>query len=97
MSGAAAWRAGGWGVGVDPREGDPRRAALRGGRHQSKGIVQQGVHLLPRLLDGGLRGHVGRWGRGVSWRRGSGTEEDIVGGGGAPVRRSLALVGIRLE
>lgn len=39
-------------------------AALRGGRHQGKGVIQEGVHLLPRLLDRGLGGHVGWWGRG---------------------------------
>lgn len=97
MSGATAWGAGGRRVGVDPRESDPCCAALRGGRHQGKGIVQQRVHLLPRLLDGRLWGHVGGWGRGVARRRRSRTQEDIVGGGGAPVRGSLALVRVRLE
>lgn len=97
MSGATARGAGGGGVGVDPRESDPCRAALGGGRHQGKGVVQQRVHLLPRLLDGGLRGHVGGRGRGVAGRRRSRTQEDVVGGGGAPVRGSLALVGVRLE
>lgn len=96
-SGAPAWRAGARGVAVDPWESDPCCAALRGGRHEGKGIVQQGVHLLPRLLNGGLRGHVGRWRRGVTWRRGSRTQEDIVSGGGTPVRGSWALVGVRLE
>lgn len=96
MSGASAWGAGGGRVGVDSRESDACCAALRGGRHQGKGIVQQGVHLLPRLLNGGLWGHVGGWGRGVARRRRSRTQEDIVGGG-ASVRGSLALVRVRLE
>lgn len=86
MSGAAARRAGCGGVGVDTRESDPRCAALRGGRHQREGVVQQGVHLLPRLLDRRLRGHVGGRGRGVARRRTSRTQKDIVGGGGAPAR-----------
>lgn len=86
MSGAAARRAGCGGVGVDTGERDPRCAALRGGRHQRKSVVQEGVHLLPCLLDGRLWGHVGGWGRGVAWRRTSRTQKDIVGGGGAPVR-----------
>lgn len=38
-------------------------AALRGRRHQGEGVIQEGVHLLPRLLYGGLGGHVGGWGR----------------------------------
>lgn len=97
MSGATARWAGGGRAGVDPREGDACCAALRGGRHQGEGIVQQRVHLLPRLLDGGLWGHVGGWGRGVAGRRRRGTQEDIVRGGGAPVWGSLALVRVRLE
>ncbi len=96
-SGATTWRAGGRGVAVGPWESDPCRAALRGGRHQGKRIVQQGVHLLPRLLDGGLWGHVGGWRRSMAWGRGSGTQEDVIGGGGALVRGSWALVRVRLE
>lgn len=95
-SGAPAWGAGGRGVAADPREGDSCIAGLRGGRHEGKGVVQQGVHLLPRLLDGGLRGHIRGWGWGVTWWRRRGTQEDVVGGGGAPVWGSWALVGVRL-
>lgn len=93
---ATAWRAVARGVTVDPGESDPCCAALRCGRHKSKGIVQQGVHLLPRLLNGGLWRHVGGWGRSVAWGRGSGTQEDIVNRGGAPLRWSWALVRVRL-
>lgn len=98
VPGTPARRAGRQRVGADPRQGDARRAALRGGRHQGEGVVQQRVHLLPRLLDARLRRHVGRrWG-GVSRRGGGGPQEDVVGGGGAPVRGApLALVGVRLE
>lgn len=72
MSGSTAWRAGDRGVAGDARESDPRCAALGRGRHKGEGIVQQGVHLLPRFLDGGLWRHVRGWGRGVARRRGSG-------------------------
>lgn len=35
-------------------------APLGGWRHQGEGVIQEGVHLLTRLLDGRLGGHVGR-------------------------------------
>lgn len=53
-----------WGAGLRGGAGQGRAypgAALRGWRHQSEGVIQEGVHLLSRLLDGGLGGHVGRW------------------------------------
>lgn len=59
-----------WGAGLGRGAGQGRAypahpsAALRGRRHKGKGIIQEGVHLLPRLFDGGLGGHVGRWGWG---------------------------------
>lgn len=39
-------------------------AALRGWRHQGEGVIQEGVHLLSRLLNRWLGGHVGWWHRG---------------------------------
>lgn len=95
--GAAARWAGAWWVAIDSWESDPCCGALSGGRHKGKGVIKEGVHLLSRLLDGGLWGHVGRWGRGVPWRRGSETQENVINWGRAPVRGSWALVRVRLE
>lgn len=91
------WRARVRRVAVDPWESDPSSAALGSGWHKSEGVVQQGVHLLPCFLDGGLWGHVRWWGRGMAGRRGSGGWEDIICGGRTPVRGSWALVRVRLE
>lgn len=52
----------GAGLGGVARQGGAYPAALRGRRHQCESVVQQGVHLLPGLLDRGLGGHVGRRG-----------------------------------
>lgn len=59
-------------------------AALRGWRHQGKGVIQEGVHLLPCLLDGGLGRHVGWWGRGRI--------KHLVSRGGAAVFRGQVRV-----
>lgn len=61
-------------------------AALRGRRHQSEGVIQERVHLLTGLLDGRLRGHVGRGSRGGV--------KHLVGGRRAAVVRGQ--VGVRL-
>lgn len=96
-SGAAARRTGGRGITIDPWESDPCCRPLSGGRHKGKGIIEQGVHLLSRLLNGGLWWHVWGWGRGMAWRRGRETQENIINWGGTPVRGSWALVRVRLE
>lgn len=70
-----------WGAGLGGGAGQGRAypaqpgAALRGRGHQGEGVIQEGVHLLPCLLDGGLGGHVGG--------RGRGRVKHLVGRGGA--------------
>lgn len=59
-------------------------AALRGWRHQGEGVIQEGVHLLSCLLDGGLRRHV--------WRRRRGGVKHLISRGGAAVVRGQVRV-----
>lgn len=82
-----AWRAG-LGGGAWQGRAYPAHpgASLRGRRHQGEGVIQKGVHLLPRLLNGGLGGHIG-------WR-GRCRVKHLVGRGGAAV--VWRQVGVRL-
>lgn len=75
------------------RDASRWRADLGGGRDQGKGVVQERVHLLARLLDAGLGREVrGRRGR-VAGGRGAGGQEDVVGWGGG----LRGLIRVRLE